>query len=478
MKHIPLLLLAFLALFAGAPFRAAAEESFRDKVVLIPVGEDALTSKQSFGFMTRILERAQKEQARAVVFEMNTPGGLAWETSEMMMKSIQPLTIPTYAYVNPKAMSAGALISAACDKIYMAPVSSIGAAGIITSSGEEMDPVMRKKAESAFWAFTRSVVTEKGYRPEVIKAMMIPSEEVQEFGPVKLEKGALLTLTGKEAATRLDDGKPLLAQGTATSVADLLAQEKVDAPVVTAVPTAFEKIGLWIAWASPLLILLGIGGIYMEFKTPGFGIGGIVAIAAFALFFFGNNIAGNLAGYETAALLVLGVILLCVEFFVIPGTFIAAIAGGICIFLALFGGMISSWEWDNVIRGGQWEDFNTVALVLGVPLLKLVLGLTGGAIVITILMKYLPDSVLMRRVTNATVSGGPAGEAVSITRVQVGDRGNAVTELKPNGKAMINGEICEVFSRQGILIKGTPVRVVDIRPFDLVVVRDESPAGE
>ena len=95
MKHIHLLLLAFLALFAGAPFRAAAEESFRDKVVLIPVGEDALTSKQSFGFMNRILERAQKEQARAVVFEMNTPGGLAWETSEMMMKSIQPLTIPT-----------------------------------------------------------------------------------------------------------------------------------------------------------------------------------------------------------------------------------------------------------------------------------------------------------------------------------------------------------------------------------------------
>lgn len=89
-------------------------------------------------------------------------------------------------------------------------------------------------------------------------------------------------------------------------------------------------------------------------------------------------------------------------------------------------------------------------------------------------MKYLPDSILMRRVTNATVSGGSAGEAVNIARVQVGDCGNAVTELKPNGKAMIHGEICEVFSRQGILIKGTPVRVVDIRPFDLVVVKDDS----
>mgnify|MGYP003200765793 CR=1 FL=1 len=469
MKHIHLLLLALLALFAGSPFRATAEESFRDRVVVIPVGEDSLTSKQSFGFMNRILKRAQEEQARAVVFDLNTPGGLAWETSEMMMKSIQPLTIPTYAYVNPKAMSAGALISAACDKIYMAPVSSIGAAGIITSSGEE---------ESAFWAFTRSVVTEKGYRPEVVKAMMIPSDQEQQFGPVKLEKGALLTLTGKEAATRLEDGRPLLAQGTATSVTDLLAQEKVDAPTVTAEPTAFERIGLWIAWASPILILLGIGGIYMEFKTPGFGIGGIVAIAAFALFFFGNNIAGNLAGYETAALLILGVVLLCVEFFVIPGTFIAAIAGGICIFLALFGGMISSWEWDHIIRDGQWDDVNTLVMVLGIPLLKLALGLTGGAILIAVLMKYLPDSVLMRRVTNATVSGGPAGEAVNIARVQVGDRGNAVTELKPNGKAMIHGEICEVFSRQGILIKGTPVRVVDIRPFDLVVVKDESPSGD
>ena len=203
-----------------------------------------------------------------------------------------------------------------------------------------------------------------------------------------------------------------------------------------------------------------------------------MAIAAFALFFFGNNIAGNLAGYETAALLVLGIVLLCVEFFVIPGTFIAAIAGGVCIFLALFGGMVSSWEWDHIIRDGQWDDVNTLAAVLGIPLLKLALGLTGGSLPIALLMKYLPDSILMRRVTNATVSGGSTGEAVNIARVQVGDRGNAVTELKPNGKAMIHGEICEVFSRQGILIKGTPVRVVDIRPFDLVVVKDDSPSGD
>ena len=98
MKHIHLLLLALLALFAGSPFRAAAEESFRDRVVVIPVGEDSLTSKQSFGFMNRILKRAQEEQARAVVFDLNTPGGLAWETSEMMIYEKQLLSLSKLHY--------------------------------------------------------------------------------------------------------------------------------------------------------------------------------------------------------------------------------------------------------------------------------------------------------------------------------------------------------------------------------------------
>ncbi len=482
MKYLYCLFTLLLSLFTLTPLKAA-EESFKDKVVLIKVGEDALTSTQSFGFMNRILKRAQDEQARAVVFEMNTPGGLAWETSEMMMKTLQPLKIPTYAFVNTKAMSAGALISAACNKIYMAPISSIGAAGIINSTGEEMDPVVRKKAESAFWAFTRSVITEKGYRPEVIQAMMIPSDEERSFGEVKLEKGGLLTLTGKEAVAVLPDGKPLLAHGTATTVADLLAKENITAPVVNANPSGFEQIALWIAWASPLLILLGIGGIYFEFKTPGFGIGGVVAIIAFGLFFFGNNIAGNLAGYETVGLLVLGLVLLCVEFFVIPGTFVAGLAGAACVIMALFGGMISAWDWEHILRDDNWKNVDILYAVLIPPLFNLTLGLVGGCLLIALMMKYLPDSVLMRRVSNDSISGGASGEAVKLGKVNIGSTGVAQTELRPNGKALINGELKEVFSRQGVLPKGTPVRVIDVRPFDFVVEKldpaspEEAPAA-
>ncbi len=474
MKYVRYLFALFVCLVTLNPL-LASQGSYKDQVVLIQVGEDSLSSKQSFGFMTRVLKKAQEEQAKAIVFEMNTPGGLAWETSEMMMKTLQPLNIPTYAFVNTKAMSAGALISAACDKIYMAPVSSIGAAGIINGTGEEMEPMMRKKAESAFWSFTRSVVTEKGHRPEVIQAMMIPSEHEKKFGSVTLEKGELLTLTGKEAVMIMPDGKPLLAHGTAKDVKDLLAQEKIDPKhIIEAKPTGFEKIGLWIAWASPLLILLGVGGIYLEMKTPGFGIGGIVAIAAFGLFFFGNNVAGNLAGYETVGLLILGIVLLCIEFFVIPGTFVAGLGGALCIVAALFGGMISTWEWEHIFKDGNWKNYDQLCSVIGPPLFKLALGLVGSCVLIILMMKYLPDTALMRGISNEQTSGGAAGEAVKMVKVQCGDTGTTLTDLRPNGKALINGEICEVYSGQGLLGKGVRVRVEAVRPFDYVVALDEN----
>ena len=164
----------------------AEEDTYRGKVVVLEVGQDALASSQSFAYMSRVLKKAQKEGAAAVVFDLNTPGGLAWETSELMLKEIEPLTIPTIAFVNNKAMSAGALIAATCDVIYMAPLSSIGAAGLVSGSGQEIDPRMRKKLESAFGSVVRAVVTENGHNPPVLEAMMIPVEQEDTFGGVVL----------------------------------------------------------------------------------------------------------------------------------------------------------------------------------------------------------------------------------------------------------------------------------------------------
>lgn len=482
MRYWNFIIFVLIALFGLFPASGTtkSEEDFAGKVVVIPIGEESLTNSQSFGFMNRILKRASDEKAAAIVFELNTPGGLAWETSELMMKGLYPMKIPTFAFVNPKAMSAGALIAAACDSIYMAPASSIGAAGIVTSTGEEMDPVMRKKVESAFSAFTRSVVEEKKHNTELIKAMMIPASKDETYGPVKLGKGELLTLTGKEAISPGTDGKPLLAKGIVSDVKELLAKENITAPVMTAVPTGFERIALWIAWASPFLILIGMGAAYIEMKTPGFGIAGAIAVIAFALFFFGNHIAGNLAGYETAALFVLGCILLLVEIFLIPGTFISGLLGTILIVAALFGGMVSLADLESLMRSGDFTMDAIVSISL-LPLAKLAVGMAGGMFLILLLMRYLPDSFLFRSFSNNSVSGGrEAGAAVgtSATGASIGALGETVTELKPNGKALIHGQIYEVCSRQGLLIKGTPVRVIEKRAFDLIVERAEIPSPE
>ncbi|MBT9450132.1 hypothetical protein ICN84_08600 [Akkermansia glycaniphila] len=467
MERIVRFLLLVLCMFLVA-CEGRKEESYEGKVVVIEVGENSLANAQSFQFMKRTLERAENEGARAVVFELNTPGGLAWETSDLMMKTMQQLHIPAYAFVNTHAISAGALVASACDRIYMAPVSSIGAAGIVSGDGEEIEPMMRRKVESAFDSFVRSVVTKKGHNPAVIRAMMIPSKEERKFGEVTVEPDALLTLTGEEAVSKDEQGKPILAAGIAKSVEDLLKQENNGNPVVNAEPTGFEQIAMWLAMISPLLILIGMAGIFIEFKTPGFGIGGIAAIVAFSLFFFGNNVAGNLAGYEMVALFVLGIALIIVEF-ATGGSFIVfGIAGVVCVLVALFGGMLSTIDVEHLLDNPSagWSDYAAVAAG---PAFKLALGCVGGAVVILLLMRYLPDLPLFNRLSNATASGGPAGSAVTLDEVAVDTVGVTTTELKPSGKALIDGKLCEVSSIGGVIPIGTPVCVVGHSAFGLLV---------
>lgn len=461
------LLSILLCLACMLPALAGGMPSFSGRVVVIRVGEDSLTNAQNFRFMERVLDQAEKE-ARAVVFELNTPGGLAWETSEMMMKTMQDRKIPMYAFVNKRAMSAGALLSAACDKIYMAPVSAIGAAGLVSGDGKPIEPMMRRKAESAFDAFVRSVVVRKGHNPELIRAMMIPSKEERTFGDVKLAPDALLTLTGEEAASSGADGKPLLAAGIVRSVGELVTKEGIDAPVVIAEPTGFERIAFWLAWASPFLILVGMAGFYLEMKTPGFGIGGIIAVAAFALFFLGNHVVGNLAGYEMAALFVLGVVLLVAEILLGGSVIVLGVAGVACMLAALFGGMLDGASVERLIDSDSagWSDYLAVA---SGPAWKLAAGCLGGVLTMMLMMRFLPDLPLFRRLNNNVASGVDVGSIAKPAVFADDVCGKTVTELKPGGKAMIGGVLVDVSSVEGVIAPHTRIRVVGRNAFETLV---------
>ena len=204
-------------------FGKSGEASYKGKVVVITVGEKDLINKQAFKFWRRVIKRVNEEEARAVLFDINTPGGLAFDTAELIMVDMQKIKVPSFAFVNPKALSAGALVAAGTDSIYMHPVSTIGAAAIVNSTGAEIPEIMRAKIESAFNAFVRAVSTSKGRNPDVIRAMMI-ADEYYDFGEIQVEEGDLLSLTADEAVMDFE-GKPLLAKGIVGSVEELLEKE-------------------------------------------------------------------------------------------------------------------------------------------------------------------------------------------------------------------------------------------------------------
>jgi len=276
-------------------FGRSDEANYQGKVVVIKVGEKDLVNKQAFKFWRLVIKRVNEEEARALVFDIDTPGGLAFDTAELIMVDMQKIKVPSYAFVNQKALSAGALVAAGTDAIYMHPVSTIGAAAIVSGNGAEIPDIMRAKIESAFNAFVRAVSKSKGRNPDVIRAMMI-TDEYYDFGEIQVEEGELLSLTADEAVMEFQ-GKPLLAKGIVESIDDLLEKEGLaGVEVVSAQPTGMEKLAYWVAAFSGILILVGIGGAYLEMKTPGFGMGGGISLLAFSLFFFGNYAAGNMAG--------------------------------------------------------------------------------------------------------------------------------------------------------------------------------------
>lgn len=442
-------------------FGKSDETSYKGKVVVITVGEKDLVNKQAFKFWRRVIKRVNEEEARAVLFDINTPGGLAFDTAELIMVDMQKIKVPSFAYVNPKALSAGALVAAGTDSIYMHPVSTIGAAAIVNSTGAEIPKIMRAKIESAFNAFVRAVSKSKGRNPDVIRAMMI-ADEYYDFGDIQVEEGDLLSLTADEAISEFQ-GEPLLAKGIVENIEELLEKEGLAGiEVISAEPTGMEKFAYWVAAFSGILILVGIGGAYLEMKTPGFGIGGGISLLAFALFFFGNYAAGNMAGYGLMLLFLLGVTLIIFELFIMPGLFIPGIIGGLLVLGTLFMAMVDGFAFeDNDILG--WDAEGAMDFI-NRPAFNLAIGLLGSTVLMLLLMRILPDMPLFNRmVMSKELSRGDSTGLDSVsggTGEHVGLRGVTLTGLRPAGKGDFKGRILDITAISGYIEAGKQVVVV------------------
>lgn len=459
-----LLLTALMSCFAYASEQGA--DSYKDKVVLLKVGKDSLMNKHSFKYWRKVLEKAEEQKAKAVLFELNTPGGYAGETADLITRVMPDLTIPSIAFVNTEATSAGSMIAFGCDKIYMHPRGTIGSTGIVSGAGE-IEPVMRAKIESLFQSYVKIVAKEKGRNADVMKAMMFREHEY-EFadGQVKVPKGELLNLIADEAVL-ISDGKPLLADGICESVQEILEKEGMaGATVVNADPKGLEAFASWIGLISPMLISIGLIALFMELKAPGFGIFGAVALVAFALFFVGNNLDGNVAVSWVFVMFLAGLILLILEFWVIPGTFVAGTVGLVLMLSAIVMAMVDVDMLDSFSDSKNGLVSFTDLISRPVKYLAVSIGLTvvGSAL----LMRFLPSMPMY----NALATSGELERGTGLDLdygTLEGAEGVVVTELRPAGKVMIGDTLHEVISDRGFIAEGERVKVVSADGMRIIV---------
>ena len=266
LRHTPRILICLLAgsLSLGTAV-AAGDEVRRGDVVVIPLQGEVSPSLALF--IRRAEKTAESGGASAIILDMNTYGGQL-DAAEEITSILNHATIPTYTYVNSNAGSAGSLIALSTKHIYMAPVSAIGAAAPILSTGQDLPPTEKEKTISYWSALVRSTALRNGHDPDIGEAFMDKDKEVKIGNRVIHPKGSLLTLSAQEATEKVN-GKPLLADGIAESITDLTRKAGLKGEVVQFEPSGFEQLAFWLTQLSPLLLLGGILGAYLEFKIPG-----------------------------------------------------------------------------------------------------------------------------------------------------------------------------------------------------------------
>jgi membrane-bound serine protease (ClpP class) len=437
-----------------------------ERVYVIPVRQQI--GSAVLYVVRRGMKEAIEQKADAVVIDMDTPGG-ALDTTLEIMEALGRFPGTTITFVNTEAISAGAFIAAATDEIWLEPHGKIGAAAPVSASGQDIDKSMRQKIVSYLKAEVRARSEGKGYRGQVISAMIDEDYELKIGDEVLKPKGELLTLTASEAAKTF--GEPpqsLLSAGTAKDLNDLIAQRfGPEKPAIVRLELTWsEDVAAWLNAISPVLLGLGLLLLFIEFKTPGFGIFGIAGISCLAIVFLGNYVAG-LSGHEPILVFGLGLLLVAIELFFFPGIFVAAVAGLLLMLGSLVWSMMDHWPKEAVPV--EWTSDLLVA-----PLLNLSLGILIAVTLGLALARFLPRGWIWNRLVLATEIGGDAmsepasGDADDSL---IGAEGVAVSALRPGGEVEVAGRRYEASVEVGDVEAGAAVVVRRRTGFGLIVER-------
>lgn len=414
-------------------------------------------------FVQRAITLAESENARAIILNVDTFGGRV-DAATVIRDAVLATQIPVVAYINRRAISAGALISYAADHIVFAPGGSMGAATPIQMQGGKAEAVGEKMV-SYMRSEMRSTAEANGRNGDVAEAMVDRDIEVVGVS----EPGKLLTLTADQAV------KIGLATTTAGTLEGVLARLKLGkARRLTPKTNWAERVARFLTSpaVSGLLMSLGMLGLLVELYSPGFGFAGGLGMLCL-LMFFGGHMIVDLAGWEEVLIFGLGVVMLGVEVFVIPGFGVVGALG----IAAIVASLVMSLLGTSV--GDAWQMG-----IFGNALGTVLLALTGAVLALFVLARFLPatrfgkflvlETQLASTGSTTNDDGAEFRSNPASWRDYVNKTGVAQTDLRLAGKAMIDDELVDVVSQHEYIKRGTPIRVKAVEGVRIVVVRAQT----
>lgn len=418
------------------------------KVYTFPINGDIMPAQQRL--VSKCLTEAREQETDLVVIRMNTYGGLV-NVADSIRTMILNYPTPIWVYIDNQAASAGALIALAADRIYIHPGGSIGAASVVDQNGQPMPDkfqsfmraTMRATAESHGQVIERiengDTIRRWWRDPQTAEAMV--GRTVADSTTVNV-----LTFTASEAV------KNHFSEGTASSLKETLAQGGVETYTLTEYrPTTLDRLLAWLMnpVVQGIFVMMIVGGIYFELQSPGIGFALVVAILGAVLYFAPLYLEGVAQNWELI-LFIIGLVLLAVEIFVLPGFGIAGVAGIVAVILGLSFAAI-----DNDLLRHLPTGEITVGWILQ-PILIVIIAATAALIGGLLLSKrFLTGTTPLQRKVVLTAEMAPEQGYVSHPQVAselIGKTAEVAAVLRPSGRVIIDGIYYDAIAEEGQFI--------------------------
>ncbi|MBI5779570.1 MAG: nodulation protein NfeD [Planctomycetes bacterium] len=505
LKHLVALLVVLMAAINAEaqqfPANVPVSPTQSALVYVVPIKGEIMDRGLAY-FVRHAVEQAKEEKAALIIFEIDTPGGAVGGGEEYTIgicNSIdRAVPITTVAYVTHWAWSAGSLISISADKIVMKQVASIGSAEVIAGSGDEKESIHQEKYTSAIRTEFKARAEKKGYSANLAMAMVDKDLEVHEV----MVDGARQFLTPQEIQETRNKGKLVeeiklvIAKGKLLNLsakdalkyglATAIKEERSEIPPLVGIsnftfkevtPTWSEHLVMYITSpiVSGILLLAGFLAAYMAYQTPGTGLMEAIAVVCFALVFFGYHLIG-LAEVTEVLLFILGMGLVAVEIFLLPGFGVFVISGVILIIVSLIMSMQGFVIPD--IKGAPWQlvTLKRNFIVVG-------FAFSLSVIIFIIIARYLSSVPFFNHlILSADVKTSAGFSSVAMDAAPLlGKKGVVFTALRPVGKiAMLDGkgnqtgENIEVVTEGDFINKGETVVVINIDGSRIVVEKTKA----